>query len=311
MPRDATMTAVSGIVRALVGACHPEPTVGVTALATALTAAAGGSAERVTLVAVTVLAGQLSIGWSNDAIDAARDVASGRTDKPVATGRIGSRVVGGAAVAALAVAVAVSFVAGPAAALAHLVVLAGGWAYNLGLKRTLLSWLPYAVAFGALPAYSVLALPGAAVPAPWLVATGSLLGVGAHFFNVLPDIADDRATGVRSLRYAWGRPPAAGRAADASSPRRACSSWALPALVGRPGSPGWCWPPRSPSRRHSQAARAAGRGHPSCSPCSRRRSIWRCSSCSSTAAQSLGEPSLRCARQLAAFSCRRTRSSST
>jgi 4-hydroxybenzoate polyprenyltransferase len=60
------------------------------------------------------------------------------------------------------------------------------------------------VAFGALPAYSVLALPGAAVPAPWLVATGSMLGVGAHFFNVLPDIADDRATGVRSLPVRLG-----------------------------------------------------------------------------------------------------------
>ncbi|MDN5750081.1 MAG: hypothetical protein L0H64_16470, partial [Pseudonocardia sp.] len=67
-----------------------------------------------------------------------------------------------------------------------------------------LSWLPYAVAFGGLPVFVALADPGAGPP-PWWVATGgALLGVGAHLVNVLPDLADDEATGVRGLAHRVG-----------------------------------------------------------------------------------------------------------
>ena len=37
-----------------------------------------------------------------------------------------------------------------------------------------------------------------------MVAAGALLGVGAHFVNVLPDLADDAATGVRGLPHRLG-----------------------------------------------------------------------------------------------------------
>jgi 4-hydroxybenzoate polyprenyltransferase len=64
--------------------------------------------------------------------------------------------------------------------------------------------LPYAVSFGALPAFVVLALPGAPAPPAWQVAGGALLGAGAHFANVLPDLADDARTGVRGLPHRLG-----------------------------------------------------------------------------------------------------------
>ncbi|NED56002.1 hypothetical protein G3I24_34620, partial [Micromonospora aurantiaca] len=57
--------------------------------------------------------------------------------------------------------------------------------YNRPLKSTPVSVLPYAVSFGALPAFVVLALPGSPVPPAWLVAAAALLGAGAHFANVL------------------------------------------------------------------------------------------------------------------------------
>ncbi|MGW1667157.1 UbiA family prenyltransferase, partial [Streptomyces microflavus] len=60
-------------------ACHPVPTVAVTALVTALAAAAGRDAEGCALVGAAVLSGQLSVGWCNDAVDAARDRAAART----------------------------------------------------------------------------------------------------------------------------------------------------------------------------------------------------------------------------------------
>jgi len=48
----------------------------------------------------TVFTDQLSIGWSNDYLDAERDRAVLRSDKPVATGAIEPRVAGIAAVVA-------------------------------------------------------------------------------------------------------------------------------------------------------------------------------------------------------------------
>ena len=64
--------------------------------------------------------------------------------------------------------------------------------------------MPYLVAFGLLPAFVVVALPGHPAPPAWLVAAGALLGGGAHFANVLPDLADDAATGVRGLPHRLG-----------------------------------------------------------------------------------------------------------
>src|ERR671932_339878 len=69
------------LARGLVLACHPLPTVAVTAFATAFAAAVGLPAGRVALVALAVLLGQLSIGWGNDWVDAPRDAAAGPRGK--------------------------------------------------------------------------------------------------------------------------------------------------------------------------------------------------------------------------------------
>jgi len=195
-------------VGALVRACHPGPTVVVTALATAYAVALvvdGGffnGLPRVLLVMITVLVGQLSIGWSNDWIDAARDRAADRRDKPVATGAISDVVLRNAAFTALGLAIALSFANGWKAGAMHLLVIGGGWAYNVGLKASIWSWLPYAIAFGALPVFVWLSVDpsGTSGPPPWWTWTGTaLLGVGAHVANVIPDIDDDLAHGVRGF----------------------------------------------------------------------------------------------------------------
>lgn len=228
----ATSATLPTRVVALLAACHPGPTVVVTTLCTALAVAVGAPAGTVVLVLAVVLAGQLSIGWSNDWVDAARDRAVGRSDKPVVTGAVSPGVLRASAFAALAVAVVLSLVAGPAAAAAHGAVVAMGWAYNLGLKSTVASGVPYAVAFGALPAFVVLALPGAALPAGWLVAVGALLGVGAHLVNVLPDLEDDAGTGVRGLPHRLGR-----RATSVLAPTVLAAAVVV-AVLGPPGAPG-------------------------------------------------------------------------
>lgn len=193
-------------VPALLRSCHLEPALAVTAFVTALAAAAGRGATGSAAVAAAVLAGQLSIGWCNDAADAQRDTACGRPDKPVATGELPPRAAAVAAGTALALCMPLSLLSGAAAAAVHLLGVAAGWTYNLRLKHTVLSPLPYAAAFGSLPAFITLGLPSPSWPAWWAVTAGALLGVGAHLVNVLPDIENDLATGVRGLPQRLGRP---------------------------------------------------------------------------------------------------------
>jgi 4-hydroxybenzoate polyprenyltransferase len=189
-------------IAALVGSCHPEPTAAVTVMITALAVTAGHRPGMVVLIGAAVLTGQLTIGWLNDAVDADRDRATGRTDKPVAAGVVSIGTVRVAVVIATVVTIALSLVIGLVAGAVQLVAVASGWSYDLGLKSTPFSVAPYLVAFGALPAFVVLALP--AVPPWWLIAAGALVGAGAHFANVLPDLAADAATGVRGLPHRLG-----------------------------------------------------------------------------------------------------------
>ncbi|MBD0421528.1 UbiA family prenyltransferase [Streptomyces sp. TRM S81-3] len=186
--------------------CHPEPAIAVTVFVTALAVAAGRGAAGSAAVAAAVLTGQLSVGWCNDAIDAQRDTVCARRDKPVATGELPGRTVAVAAGTALVLCVPLSLLSGPAAGAVHLVGTASGWIYNLRLKHTVLSPLPYAVGFGSLPAFVTLGLASPSWPAWWAVTAGALLGVGAHLVNVLPDIEDDLTTGVRGLPQRLGRP---------------------------------------------------------------------------------------------------------
>ena len=146
-----------------------------------------------------MLAGQLSIGWSNDALDAPRDAAAGRTDKPVATGGISARAVWLAAFASLLAALAMALAIGVVTAIILAVIVGAGWAYNLGLKSTPASGLMYILGFGPIPAYAASTLPGHPMPTWYATAVAALVGLGGHFANVLPDLAADRATGVNGL----------------------------------------------------------------------------------------------------------------
>jgi len=185
-------------------ASHPGPTVAVTVFSVAMAAGAGAPALTTALVGAAILSGQLSVGWSNDWVDAERDAAVGRTDKPAGTGALPVATVRAAALSAAAACIVLSLALGWRAGLVHLATVASAWAYNLGLKSTVWSWAPYAFSFGFLPMAIALALPGAPVAAWWAVGAGALLGVGAHGANVVPDLQDDRDTGVRGLPHRIG-----------------------------------------------------------------------------------------------------------
>lgn len=202
LPPQAVRPTSAGAPVALLRAAHPGPALAVTVLGAALAIAGDLAPDRVVLVTAAVLAGQLSIGWSNDVIDVRRDRLVSRSDKPLANGEVSIGLVRRACVGALVATVILSLLTGTSAGLVHLGCVAAAWGYNLGLKSTPLSWLPYAVAFAGLPTFVSLAGPG--LPAVWVPIAGGLLGVGAHLLNVLPDLADDAQTGVRGLPHRLG-----------------------------------------------------------------------------------------------------------
>lgn len=190
---------------ALLRAAHAGPTVAVTGFVLLWGAVGVGLPPgTVVLLVAAVLSGQLAIGWCNDWADAGRDTEAGRLDKPVATGEVTRRQVGAAAVAAVAATVVLSLSLGLLAGLAHLVVVAAGLAYDFGLKSVLASPVPYAVAFGTLPAVATLAAAEPSRPAPGIMAATALLGVAAHLANTVPDAEDDARTGVRGLPQRLG-----------------------------------------------------------------------------------------------------------
>lgn len=196
-------------MRGLWGAAHPGPVLVVTVLALALGLSSGLDAARLALLTAAVFCGQLSVGLSNDAIDAERDRTVGRGDKPVASGAVGVRTALGVAIAAAGVALVLSAPLGPAFLAAHAIALASAWLYNAWAKGTALSIAPFVVSFGLFPSFATLA---AAVPvfAPaWASIAGGALGAAMHLTNVLPDLDDDAATGVRGLPHRLGIRPSA------------------------------------------------------------------------------------------------------
>lgn len=217
-------------------ASHPGPTVAVTTLVTVVAWSAGRDLAGCFVVAAAILTGHLSIGWSNDAIDAPRDTSVDRNDKPIVLGLVSRRTVWTGAAVMAAACIPLSLASGLLAGLAHLVGVAAAWAYNLRLKSTPISWLPYAVAFGLLPSFVTLGTPPDHAWAPWWATTATaLLGIGAHLANVVPDLADDLATGVK------GWPQRLGALARLVAPLPLAAAAAL--LVVAPAGPigviGW------------------------------------------------------------------------
>lgn len=204
MPREP-VGATGSVVPALVAASHPGPAVAVTVVAGVLASAADRTPTTVALVVAAVLAGQLTVGWVNDLLDLERDRTVGRTDKPLATGRLPVRVVTLALGVAAVACVLLSAALGWRSAAVHLVlVLGSAHAYNFGAKATAASWAPYAVAFGALPSVASLAGESGGWAPWWTGLAGATLGVAAHLLNAVPDLADDERTGVRGLPHRLG-----------------------------------------------------------------------------------------------------------
>jgi heme o synthase len=187
----------------LVRCAHPEPVFAITA-AVGILAFSAGRGWGTVWAMTAVLAGQLFVGWTNDYLDRDLDRRSGRSDKPIVAGLVPADRVRVAAIVALVACVPLSLANGLAAGGVHLAAIGLATIYNLGLKSTPASVLPYFLSFGALPAFITLSLHPAHLPPAWATAGAALLASGAHFTQVLPDIEAERRLGIRGLPHLLG-----------------------------------------------------------------------------------------------------------
>lgn len=185
-------------------ASHPMPTIAVSLILSAFGWSLGWTGLPLLAVFLTILIGQLSVGWSNDAFDVSLDARIGRPTKPTVTQDVSVRALWIAAFTALIIAIAASWaVAGWLGGSFHVFAILMAWLYNIRLSRTVWSWLPYAFAFGAMPAFLSFGLNDEP-PTIWSVAVFAIIGVSAHLANALPDAESDAAAGVGGVVVVLG-----------------------------------------------------------------------------------------------------------
>jgi len=157
------------------------------------------------VIAFGVFTGQLVVGWSNDLYDFDDDIKHQRSKKPLVSGLITKQYLQ----KWLRFMVPFSFVAnllgplGIKGGSVYMLGIACGVAYNFYFKFSILSPLPYAIAFAALP--SSVALSKDINPPMWMLLGGALFGMAAHFINVIKDMDQDQASGIRGLPQRLGK----------------------------------------------------------------------------------------------------------
>lgn len=187
---------------------HPFPTalnVGAT-LALAVIASDGiPSMWLLARLAGAMFCAQAAIGAANDYCDRDLD-AQTKPYKPIVQGLIEPR-------AALALAATCSIAAGALAATLGVgsialgaVGLAAGLAYDVRLKRSVLSPLPFMIALPALPFWVWLSLDRFTGALWWLLLFAPPAGLAVHLSNTLPDLDGDLRAGVRGLAHTIGKP---------------------------------------------------------------------------------------------------------
>jgi 4-hydroxybenzoate polyprenyltransferase len=156
-----------------------------------------------------MLLAQFSISALNDWADADLDATAGRR-RPIPLGTLPRRIALLVASAFAIAALALSAFSGLGVLPFALVVIGigCGWAYDLKLKPTPLSFLPFALGFPLLAVW-VGVIAGHALSSLGLIfLAGAPLATAINLADAIPDLQADRAAGVRTLAVALGTPRA-------------------------------------------------------------------------------------------------------
>ena len=191
-------------LKGLLKAAHFGPTLIVTAISFAFATYYWWEGPAY-VIAFGVFTGQLVVGWSNDLYDLDDDLKHQRTKKPLVSGLITKQYLQ----KWLRFMLPFSFIAnlfgplGVKGGSVYMLGIACGVAYNFYFKFNLFSPLPYAIAFAALP--SSVAISKEINPPLWMLLGGALFGMAAHFINVIKDMDQDQASGIKGLPQRLGK----------------------------------------------------------------------------------------------------------
>ncbi|MCL2613871.1 MAG: UbiA family prenyltransferase [Nocardioidaceae bacterium] len=187
------------LVVSLIQASHVKQAITTALIVGGVAAVSGRSAREAGVVTVTVLVGQMMLGWHNDLTDRTRDARHQIAGKPLADGRLEPGTVVYAMVVGLCLLVPLSVTTGITAGCIYLASVAIGMLGNVAFRTGLLSFWSWAVSYAMIPYYlSYGGWGGRAVgspPEPAIVALAALLGVGVHFMRSVWGLVADHEDG--------------------------------------------------------------------------------------------------------------------
>lgn len=203
--RAAPPSAAPRLLRAL-RIVHPFPTLLNVAATAALAFVAARGTPDVRVLAtmlLVMLCAQSAIGVTNDLFDRELDART-KPWKPIVAGLVAPGAALLIAVGLIAAACALASTLGLAGFALAVLGMACGLAYDVRLKRTPLSALPFMIAIPVLPVWVWVTLGEWQAVLGWLLPLGALIGLALHLANTLPDIDDDAAHGVAGLAHRLG-----------------------------------------------------------------------------------------------------------
>jgi len=155
-------------------------------------------------ITLAIFCGQCTVGWSNDLIDQESDRLANRTNKPLVALKIFPNTLRTLIFTSLALAFLFSIL-GPLGIIGttiHLLGIGSAMAYNLGLKRTIFSFVPYLISFGAMP--WAIYKGNDKSPPFWLYSAFAFFTIAFHFLNVIKDMDSDREQSIFGLPQRLG-----------------------------------------------------------------------------------------------------------
>jgi 4-hydroxybenzoate polyprenyltransferase len=198
--RPGGAARVAGLIR--LG--HPFPSLLDAAVAGVVATIAGADAPRALLLATAMLLLQLGIGAANDWADAPLDRLA-RGDKPIPAGLVSRRTAAWVAAAAAGAGLLLAASAGAATLLLAGIGLGAGLAYDLRLKGTRWSWLPYAVGIPLLPLFGWVGAVGSVPPSfAVLLPVAMVAGAALAVANALADLERDERAGTETVATILG-----------------------------------------------------------------------------------------------------------
>ncbi len=191
---------VEGAIRLV----HPFPSILDGAVVGLVALVAGADTGTAVRLGASMTALQFAIGGLNDLVDAPVD-RIGKPDKPIPAGLVSVQGARGIVVAAALTGLALALASGlPLALLAGVVLAIGAW-YDLRVKGTTLSWLPFAVGIPLLPVFGWYGAAGS-LPGVFLVLVPAAANAGTALAiaNAIVDVERDEAAGIESIAIALG-----------------------------------------------------------------------------------------------------------